>query len=83
MNVTGGHSFYVTLLSNASINLYSRNTLNSFTVHLAKPVDLGSPHKWEVGVCEVICHHPQAGNYQNSMVIGETNALIYCDLISE
>jgi hypothetical protein len=47
--------FYVTLLSNASQKLYSSNTLISFTVRLAQPVDLSSNDRWEVGVCEVTC----------------------------
>jgi hypothetical protein len=38
--------FYVTLLSNALQKLYSSNTLSSFTVHLAQPLDLGSTDRW-------------------------------------
>jgi hypothetical protein len=34
--------FYITLLSNASQNLYTSNTLSSFTVNLARTIDLVS-----------------------------------------
>jgi hypothetical protein len=74
--------FYVTLLSNASQKLYPSNTLSSFTVHLARPVDLGSNSKWEVGVCEMSCNPSATGMFRAVTVVGATNALIYCDLIS-
>jgi hypothetical protein len=38
---------YVTLLSNASQKLYPSNTLSSFKVHLARPVDLDSNSRWK------------------------------------
>ena len=34
--------FYVTFFSNASQDLYPDNTVAAFTIHLAKPIDLGS-----------------------------------------
>jgi hypothetical protein len=40
--------FYVTLLSNSSQELYPSNTISSFTVHLAQPIDMGSTDRWEV-----------------------------------
>ena len=35
-------NFYVTLLSNASLDIYDQNTHADFTVKLAQPIDLGS-----------------------------------------
>jgi hypothetical protein len=55
--------FYVTLLSNASQKLYPSNTLSSFKVHLARPVDLGSNSRWEVGVCELTCRPTNIGTF--------------------
>jgi hypothetical protein len=74
--------FYITLLSNASQKRYPSNTLSSFTVHLARPVDLGSNSKWEVAVCEVTCMPYNTGMYANLKVISADAALIYCDLIA-
>jgi hypothetical protein len=74
--------FYITLLSNTSQKLYPSNTLSSFTVHLSRPVDLGSNSRWEVGVWEVSCHPYNVGTYANLKVISADAALIYCDLIS-
>ena len=83
MDVIQTDHFYVTLLSNASSNIYPENTLTSFTVHLARPIDLGSTHKWEVGICEFTCQPQYVGTFKPLRVIGDTNALIYCDLISQ
>jgi hypothetical protein len=74
--------FYITLLSNASQKLYPSNTLTSFTVHLARPVDLGSDSRWKVGAWEVSCRPSNVGTYRAVTVISANNALIYCDLIS-
>jgi hypothetical protein len=74
--------FYVTLLSNASQELYPTNKLSSIKTHLARPVVLGSPGIWEVGVCEVTCRPFNVGTYAKLQVITADNALIYCDLIS-
>jgi hypothetical protein len=74
--------FYVTLLSNASEKLYPSNTLSSFKVHLARPVDLGSNSRYEVGICELTCRPTNVGTFGCVKVINENNALIYCNLIS-
>jgi hypothetical protein len=57
--------FYVTLLTNASQKLYPSNTLSLFKVHLAQHVDLDSPGRWEVGVCEVSCLSVNVGTFVN------------------
>jgi hypothetical protein len=75
--------FYVTLLSNASQKLYPSNTVSSFTVHLAQPIDLGSTDRRKVEVCEVTCHPTNVGTYATVKVIRANNALIYCDLITQ
>jgi len=49
------NNFYVTLLTNASRDIYDQNTHADFTVKLAQPIDLGTISKWEVGVCEITC----------------------------
>jgi len=49
----GRDQFYVTLLSNASIDLYPDNTRAVFTTYLAHPIDLGTSSEWEVGLCEI------------------------------
>ena len=64
--------FYVTLLSNASQDLYPDNTIGAFTVELARPMHQGPNTNWEVGLCEFTC--PGA--------IGNGVGLIYTDLIS-
>jgi hypothetical protein len=61
--------FYITLLNNASQKLYRTNTLSSFTIYLARPVDLGSKSKWEMGVCEVSCHPYNVGTYADLKAI--------------
>jgi hypothetical protein len=70
------------LLSNTSQKHYPSNTLSSFKVHLARPVDLGSDSRWELGVCEVSCRPTNVGTNTAVTVISANNALIYCDLIS-
>jgi hypothetical protein len=84
-NMTSGNEqtqFYVTLLSNASQKLYPSNTLSSFTVHLARPVVLGSNTKWEVGASEVTCMPYNTGTYVYLKFSSSDAALIYCDLIA-
>jgi len=49
------NKFYVTLLSNASRDIYDQNTHADFTVKLAQPMELGTTSKWEIGVCEISC----------------------------
>jgi hypothetical protein len=74
--------FYVPLLSKASQKIYPSNTLRSFKINLARPVDLGSNSRWEVGVWEVTCRPVNVGTFGGVTVISASNALIYCDLIS-
>ena len=47
-----GEGFYVTLPSNASKDVFPNNTISSFTVDLAKPIELDG--QWMVGLCEII-----------------------------
>ena len=69
---------YITLFSNASQSLYPQNSHAAFWCDLATPIDLGTTHTWEVGLCEYL--HPNAKedakNYRPS------HAFIYCDTIS-
>jgi len=44
--------FYITLYSNASENIHSKNTLAECTIQLAQLVDLGSTDNLEVRFCE-------------------------------
>jgi len=75
--------FYITLFSNASQKFHPKNTLAEFTIQLAQRIDLGLTDNWEVGLCEFSCPPPQkAPNMKPIEVIGETNALIYCNLIT-
>ena len=67
------NKFYVTLLSNASREIYDLNTHVDFTVTLAQPVDLGSTSKWEVGVREISCF---------SSPEGASPVILYCNLIT-
>jgi len=67
------NNFYVTLLSNASRDIYEQNTHADYTVKLAQPIDLGSTSNWEVGVCEISCSlSPEGSN----------PVLLYCNVIS-
>jgi hypothetical protein len=75
--------FYATLYSNASMTLFPDNTLAAFTVKLAKPVDLGSTDKWEVGVCEISYHPHKTGTVSSYNFVGNTDVMIYCNLISQ
>jgi hypothetical protein len=74
--------FYVMLFSNASQMLYPKNVISAFTAELAQPIILNSNYDWEVGLCEFSCVPPKAGIYQDHVVVGESNALIYCNIIS-
>jgi len=67
------NNFYVTLLSNASRDIYDLNTHADFTVKLAQPIDLGTTSKWEDGVSEISC---------SSSPEGASSVLLYCNLIS-
>jgi hypothetical protein len=74
--------FHITLFSNASQKVYPSNTLSSFTVHLARPVDLGSNSRWEVGVWELTCRPTNVGTYAGVSVISANNALIYSSVVN-
>jgi hypothetical protein len=74
--------FYINLLRKASQKHYPSKTLSSFKVHLARPVDLGSNSRWEVGVCELTCRPVNVGTFGGMSVLADNKALIYCDLIS-
>ena len=75
--------FYITLFSNASQNTHPNNTLAEFTIQLAQRIDLGSTDNWEVGLCEFSCPHVKPANNDKPVdVVGETNTLLYCDLIT-
>jgi len=55
MTSPGQNNFNVTLLNNASRDIYEQNKHADFTVKLAQPIDLLSTFNWEVGVCEISC----------------------------
>jgi len=75
--------FYITLFRNASQNIHSKNRLDEYTIQLAQRIDLGLTDNWEVGLCEFSCPPPmRSGNIKPVDVIGETNASVYCDLIT-
>jgi len=65
--------FYVTLLSNASRDIYDQNTHADFTVKLAQTIDLGSTSNWQEGVCEIWC---------SSSPERSSHVLLYCNVIS-
>ena len=74
--------FYVTLLSTASQHIYPDNTHYDFIVELAQTIDLGNNDRLEVGLSEYACHPPKPGTHQAFAVIGQSRALIYCNLIT-
>lgn len=73
--------FYVTLFSTASPKLFPDNKLNVLTVELAHTIDLGTNDRWEVGVCEFTLTPNDVGTFRSTVVICNTNALIYYNLI--
>jgi hypothetical protein len=75
------YHFYVTLFNNAS-QVYPINTIAAFTVHLARPIQLGTNDKWEVGVVEITWSPKKVGNFKPSMIVGDTVSLMYSDLIT-
>jgi hypothetical protein len=44
---------------------------------------MDSTDTWEVGVYEVTCRTNNVGTYAKIQVVSATNALIYCDFISQ
>ena len=79
----GSNHFYVTLFSNASIDLYPDNTRAVFTTHLAHPIDLGtSPSEWELGLCEVSHGGPSNELVKPNTLVGKTMVSVYCDFVA-
>ena len=79
--MTSSNSFYVTLFSNASREIYENNTHADFTLNLSRTIDGRTSPNWEVGVCEVSCSSPQS---LNTVVVTPcaVHALLYCNIIS-
>ena len=46
-------SFYVDLLSNASLDIYPNNTLAFFSNFMTNPINLGSASEWEVALTDI------------------------------
>jgi hypothetical protein len=75
-------SFYVTLFSNVSSDIYKSNTLAAFTNQLAQVIELHPTDKWEVGLCEFTCSPPAVGTFKPTAIVSKSHGLIYCNLIS-
>jgi len=75
-------NFYVTLFSTASQHIYPDNTHYDFIVELSQSIDLGNNDRWEVGLCENACPPPKLGTHQAFDIVGQSRALIYCNLIA-
>jgi hypothetical protein len=58
------------------------NSLAEFTEQLARRRDLGASDCWEVGLCDFSCPSPASGKIRPIDVVGTTNFLVYCDLIT-
>jgi len=74
--------FYVTLFSIASQSLYPTNMIGALTVELPQPIELGPNDNWEVGLCEISYPPNTLGKIKSVNVVGDTTALVYCDVIS-
>jgi hypothetical protein len=61
--------------------MYPGNAIAAFTVHLARPIELGSNDNWEVGVAEITYSPKKIGDL-NTIIVGDTVSLMYCDLIT-
>jgi hypothetical protein len=81
MNAATSNHFYVILFSNSSNAIYKDNKLSAFTIKLAQPI-VKLCRKWEVGICEVTCPPPLVGTGVPMNTIGNTNVLIYCNVIA-
>ena len=82
MDIRRDH-FYVTLFSNASIDLYPDNTRAVFTTHLAHPIDLGtSSSEWEVGLCEISYGGPSNEPVKPNTLVDKTMVFVYCNLVA-
>jgi hypothetical protein len=67
-------TFYLTLLSDASLDLYPDNAIWSFRICIPRPVDM-SQGVWEVGLCELTYPAPKAPGTEPQPVF------VYCDRI--
>jgi len=74
--------FYVTLFSTAFQHVYPVNTHYDFIVELAQSIDLGNNDRWEVGLREYACPPTKLGTHQAFVIVGQSRALIYCNLIA-
>jgi len=61
MTSPGQKKFYVTLLNNASRDIYDQNEHVDFTVKLAHTINLRSTSNLEVLVCEISCSSSPEG----------------------
>jgi len=66
-------NFYVTLLINASRDIYDLNTHADLTVKLVQHIDLGTISKWELEVRKISC---------SSSPEGASPVLLYCNRIT-
>jgi len=81
--MTLSNSFYVTLFSNASQDIYDNNTRADFTVKLSRPIHLGTSPNWKVGVCDVSRSSPPLESLNTVDVTPcADHAITYCNLIS-
>jgi hypothetical protein len=62
--------------------MYPGNTISAFTVHLSRPIEVGTDDRWEVGVTEITWSPKNVGTCKPSMIVGDTIAMMYCDLIT-
>jgi hypothetical protein len=76
-------NFYITFFSNSLKNVYLANKLSEFTIQLAQLIDLSSTDDWEVGLCEFSYPPPYPDIAKPYELVGETNALVQCDLITQ
>ena len=76
-----GSSLYVTLFSNSCMKACPENTIFEFTMQLAHEIVLGKD-SCEVALCKFSCHPSNVGILKPHAVFFDTNALIYCDLIT-
>jgi hypothetical protein len=74
-------SFYVTLFSNASQNLYTGNNISGYTTCLAQPVQHSSTDAWEIGICELSYTQPTNVTVKPVVIFGETHDIFCCVLI--
>ena len=78
----GRDHFYVTLFSNAFIDLYPDNTHAVFTTHLAHPIDLETSSEWEVGLCEISYGGSSNELLKANTLVEKTMVFVYCDLVA-